>query len=122
MSISSCTVNEPQGAAALRHPRFTGEKTMLDRLIRRIRLILQNAPVSLRPIWDVTRQAFLHPTIKQLEYYGRIAQTLSSASFIGFVTVIVTDKRSAWTFVEALMLLVVAVLLLVLGAILSKGE
>lgn len=95
---------------------------MLDRLKRRIRPLITIFTDGFPDVRDRTVEALLRPTAKQKEAMGRYGHTISSASLIGFFTLLVAGKWTAWTPVQAFLLLFIAVLLFIVGTILSEGE
>lgn len=67
--------------------------------------------------------AFITPTIKQKEAMGKFCHTLSSASFIGFVTVLHLGSEPTWYIAKrAMALFASSVILFVVGSMMSKGE
>ena len=69
------------------------------------------------------RGAFLSPTLKQKEAYGRFCHTLASASVVGFITVLHLDTEPTWFMAKrAIALFVCGLVLFFVGSILSKGE
>jgi len=70
-----------------------------------------------------TRCAFLTPTVKQKEAYGRLSLTFCAASMIGAVTVIFTVEHATVSVLAKVAALIFwGVILFLAGAILSKGE
>ena len=67
--------------------------------------------------------AFVAPTVKQKEAYGRFAHTLAAAAMIGDVTIIFGDwivvPTSVWRVVG---LTLTGVICFLAGAMLAKGE
>jgi hypothetical protein len=69
------------------------------------------------------KSALTSPTQKQKESYGRMAQTLSTASFIGAVTVVFTEIHATlYVTAKIAALFFWGMVLFLVGAILSKGE
>ena len=89
-----------------------------SRLCHKFQLVYERV----KPVFELAKQALLRPTLKQMEAMGRFLHTLSSASFIGLVTLIVASHWSSWTALQAFLLLTAGVLLFCIGTILSKGE
>ena len=70
-----------------------------------------------------TKGAVRTPTLKPKEEYGRLSHTLSAASLIGGVTVMITETHTtAYVVAKIGALDFWGVLLLWVGAVLSKGE
>jgi hypothetical protein len=69
------------------------------------------------------KNAFSAPTLKQKEAYGRFCHTLSATALVGAVTVLHLDIEPTWYITKRFIALVLsAVVLFVVGAMLSKGE
>jgi len=68
------------------------------------------------------RAAFVAPTLKQREAYGRFAHTLAAASVIGAVTIMFTEDGAWSTTARVTGLIVAGVTCFLTGALLSKGE
>lgn len=69
------------------------------------------------------KDAFLTPTIKQKEAYGRFCHTLTVAAIAGVLTVLHLDSELTWYIASrAIALTSGALILFVIGAVLSKGE
>ena len=69
------------------------------------------------------RAAFVGPTVKQREAYGRFAHTLAAACLIGAVTIIFAeDGTSSSTTARVTGLIIAGVTCFLTGALLSKGE
>ena len=71
-------------------------------------------------LWAALRSAFVSPSPKQWEAYGRFAHNLSAVCFIGGVTIIFSDSR--YGFVHIFALLTAGVIWFVAGALFNKGE
>lgn len=79
--------------------------------------------LKFRMLLDSIKQTFQYPTIKQKEAYGRFCHTLAAAALAGSLTVLHLDnKQTAFIAARFMVLLVSAVVLFVIGAMLSKGE
>ena len=68
------------------------------------------------------RAAFITPTVKQREAYGRFAHTLAAACAIGAVTIMFTEDGSWSTAARITGLIVAGVTCFLTGALLSKGD
>ena len=69
------------------------------------------------------KKTFFTPTLKQKEAYGRFCHTLSAAALVGVVTVLHLDSEPSWYIAKRFTALVAsAMVLFVVGAMLSKGE
>lgn len=69
------------------------------------------------------KDAFLTPTLKQKEAYGRFCHTLASASVVGFITVLHLDTEPTFFLAKrAIALFVCGLTLFLVGSVLSKGE
>ena len=68
------------------------------------------------------RAAFVAPTVKQREAYGRFAHTLAAASVIGAVTIVSTEGGTWSSMGRVTVLIVAGVTCFLTGAMLSKGE
>ena len=72
---------------------------------------------------DELKSALRTPTLKQKDAYGRFSHTLSAASFVGAATVMFAETHASLYAVGRIAALIFwAVVLFVIGAILSKGE
>ena len=72
---------------------------------------------------DEIRSAFLTPTLKQKEAYGRFSHTVSAACTIGAVSLAFTESTNTSSAASKVFALVFwAVILFVVGSVLSKGE
>lgn len=95
---------------------------MLERPKRRIHQLIMIVVDGFPYVRDRSLEALLRPTAKQKEAMGRYSHTISSASLIGFFTLLVAGKWTVWTPLQAFLLLLIAVLLFIVGTVLSKGE
>lgn len=79
---------------------------------------------SLPSFFSIVQSALLRPSTKQLEAYARILHTLTSASFIGAITLPFTEvsKSDAYLWIKLCALLSGGIISLVLGALLLTGE
>ena len=68
------------------------------------------------------RAAFVAPTVKQREAYGRFAHTLATASVIGAITIVSTEGVTRSSTGRVTVLIVAGVTCFLTGAMLSKGE
>lgn len=69
------------------------------------------------------KSTILTPTVKQKESYGRFCHTLSAAAIVGLVTVIHLDSELTLFIAQrSIALAGCAVVLFIVGAMLSKGE
>lgn len=69
------------------------------------------------------KSAFTTPTLKQKEAYGRVCHTLASAGIVGLITVVhLDDKITQFIAARAIALAISAMVLFIVGSILSKGE
>jgi len=72
----------------------------------------------LRKLLKALNSAFVSPTLKQMEAYGRYAHTLSAACVIGCAPVIYSPAYAVFDVVK---LFVAGVILFLGGALLSRG-
>ena len=90
-------------------------------MIRSIRHACRIARTLIKRFLAALRTAFLTPTPKQKEVYGRFWHTLAAAAVIADTSMIFTPN-SPFGAQYSMPLFVAAVVLFIGGALLSKGE
>ncbi len=79
--------------------------------------------MQLKSIIESVKSAVLRPTGKQKEAYGRFLHTIAAAGFIGAATITFTETQvTLYAAARVASLAIWSVLLLIVGAVLSKGD
>jgi len=89
-------------------------------MLERPRQVFARCRTEAKRFMAALNRAFLSPTTKQCEAYGRFFHNLSAATVIANTSLIFSDSRYGAQYVVALF--IAGVVCFIVGAFLSKGD